>query len=71
MGRLRPLLVRAAFVLFGRKIFLLSKIDYAEPGFRHITPHMPIRRIFAALGPSAALRGVGAVLVRFADDPGH
>jgi hypothetical protein len=28
-------------------------------------------RIFVALGPSAALRSVGAVLVRFADNPGH
>ena len=39
MARLRPLLVRAAFVLFGRKVFLLGKIDHAEPGFdisRHI-----------------------------------
>src|SRR6185312_431446 len=64
MGRLRPLLVRAAFALFGRKVFLLSKTDHAEPGFRHITPHVLLRRIFGALRPSAALRCIGAVLVR-------
>ena len=71
MGRLRPLLVRAAFVLFGRKVFLLSKTDHAEPGFRHITPHVLLRRIFGALRPSAALCGVGVVLVRLTDNPGH
>jgi hypothetical protein len=64
MGRLRPLLVRAAFALFGRKIFLLGKTDHAEPGFRHVTPHVLLRCIFRALGSSAALCGVGAVLVR-------
>jgi hypothetical protein len=58
-------------VLFGRKVFLLSKTDHAEPGFRHITPHVLLRRIFGALGPSAALCGVGAVLVRLIDNPGH
>jgi hypothetical protein len=71
MGRLRSLLVRAAFVLFGRKVFLLSKTDHAEPGFRHITPHALVRRIFGALGPSAAFCGVGTVLVCLTDDPGH
>jgi hypothetical protein len=71
MATRRPLLVRAAFVLFGSKVFLFGKTDHAEPGFRHITPHALLRRIFGALGPSAALRGVSAVLVRLAYDAGH
>jgi hypothetical protein len=71
MRRLRPPLVRAAFVLFCSKVFLLGKIDHAEPGFRHVTPHVLLRHIFGALGPSAALGGVGAVLVRLTNKPGH
>jgi hypothetical protein len=71
MGRLRSLLVRAAFSFFGRKVFLLSKNDHAEPGFRHVTPHVLLRRIFGALGPSAALCGVGAIFARLTDNAGH
>jgi hypothetical protein len=70
MGRPRSLLVCAAFVLFVRKVFLLGKTDHAEPGFRHITPHVLLRRIFGALSPSAAVSGVGAVLVRLGE-PRH
>ena len=61
MGRLRPPLVRAAFVLFGSKVFLLGKIDHAEPG-SDMSRHMCFSGTFLV---HSALRRHSAALARY------
>ena len=63
-------LVGAVLAFFGGKVFSFGVTDHAEPGLRHVTPHMFLQRIFCALGHSAALRRVGPVLIGLTHDLG-
>ena len=68
MAALGLQLVGAVLAFFGGKVFSFGMTDHAEPGLRHVTPHVFLQRIFCAVGHSAALCRVGSVLIGLTHD---
>jgi hypothetical protein len=41
-------------VFFGGKVFSFDMPDHAKPGFRHVTPHLFLSRIFCGVSHPTA-----------------
>src|ERR1700688_5068073 len=61
MAALGLRLVGAMLAFFGGKVFSFGVTDHAEPGLRHVTPHMFLQRIFVL----SAIRRHSAALARY------